>query len=215
MRTLPGPNLATIEPDILLGRITLLLNSVINLLCSYYGFAGTFPNIKSVDYGSPHTLAGGFFAAAAAYNITRNPHGACGEGQEYVVNTVNSGAPFVGASTEALVTQKNVIYKPDYTHVTILVVSALGLTITGLVGMIMGLRTRGPDVFDPLMGLTYNNCFLGLPSPRSTLDANTRANLLRAMRIQLGDVAGGESVGMVRVGRAPEVLPLAQGRLYE
>lgn len=81
--------------------------------------------------------------------------------------------------------------------------------------MIMGLRTRGPDIFDPLIGLTYNNGSLGLPNPGSTLDTNTRARLLRDMTVRLGDVVGGESVGMVGVGRAPEVAPLVQGRLYE
>jgi hypothetical protein len=207
------PNLANIGPDILSARITLLLNSAIHLLYSFYGwFAGSLPSVESMDYGPPHSPADGLFAAAAEYNVSANPDFG---GGEYVTNIVDSGAPFVGASTEALVTQKNAIYKADYAYVTVLVISSLVLTITGLVGMIMGLRTRGPDVFDPLMGLTYNTGALSLPNPGSTLDSNTRAKLLRDMRVRLGDVAGGESVGIVGLGRAPEVVSLAQGRLCE
>lgn len=206
------PKLSDVGPDMLSGRITLLLNSAIHLLYSFYGFAGTLPSLDSMDYGPPHIPSDGLLAAAAEYNVSGDVDFG---GGEYVWNIVDSGAPFVGASTEALVTQKNAIYKADYTCVIILVLSSLALTITGLVGMIMGLRTRGPDIFDPLMGLTYNNGSLGLPNPGSTLDANTRAKLLKDMTVRLGDVAGGQSVGMVSVGQAPEVVPLVQGRLYE
>lgn len=206
------PKLSDVGPDVLSGRITLLLNSAFHLLYSFYGFAGTLPSVDSMDYGPPHIPADGLFAAAAEYNVSGNIDFG---GGEYVWNIVDSGAPFVGASTEALVTKKHAIYKADYTFVIILVLSSLALTLTGLIGMIMGVRTRGPDVFDPLMGLTYNNGSLGLPNPGSTLDANTRAKLMRDMTFRLGDVAGGESVGMVGVGRAPKVVPLVQGRLYE
>lgn len=206
------PNLADVEPDVLSGRITLLLNSAIHLLYSFYGFAGTLPSVDSMDYGPPHIPVDGLSAAAGEYNVSRNIDFG---GGEYVTNIVDSGAPFVGASTEALVTQKHAIYKADYTYVIILVLSSLAPIVTGLIGMIMGLRTRGPDVFDPLMGLTYNNGSLGLLNPGSTLDANTRAKLMRGMTVRLGDVAGGESVGMVGMGRAPEVAALVQDRLYE
>ncbi|KAJ0120257.1 hypothetical protein J7T55_001114 [Diaporthe amygdali] len=208
------PNLAKVEPVILSRRVTLLLNSAIHLLYSYYGFAGALPPVESVDYGPPHTPSGGLSAAAAAYNVT-TPGEHMSDVDQYVQNIVSRGAAFVAASTEASVTQKTVIYKADYVYVTVLVISSLALTITGLVGMIMGLRTREPDVFDPVMGLTYNNSSLGLPNPGSTLDANARAKLLRGMRVRLGDVAGEKSVGMVGVGRTPEVEPLVQGRLYE
>lgn len=206
------PNIANAGPELLSGRVTLLLNSALNLLYSFYGFAGTLPSVDSMDYGPPHIPANGLSLAAMQYNVSSNPDFG---GGEYVAEIADSGAPFVGASTEAIVTQTQAIYKADYTFVTILVISSLALTITGLVGMVMGLRTRGPDVFDPLMGLTYNNRSLGLPNPGSTLDANTRARLLRGVSVRLGDVAGGDSVGMIGVGRTPEVEPLAKGRLYE
>lgn len=207
------PDLAAVDPGALSERITLLLNSAMNLLYSYYGFAGTLPAVESVDYGPPHTPADGLSAATVAYNVTGDQKNGTAY---YIADIVNSGAPFVGATTGALVTRKKTVYKADYIYVTVLLVSSLLLIVTGLVGMIMGLRAGGPDVFDPLMGLTYNNGHLGLPSPASTLDAATRARLLRGVEVRLGDVAGGVGpVGMVGVGRAHEVVPLAGGRLYE
>lgn len=206
-------NLARREPQILSSRATLLLNTAMHLLYSYYGFAGDLPSVEAADWGPPHIPADGLDAAAAAYNVT--PEGSIYHASTYVTSIVNGSAAFVAASTEASVTRNNNIYKVNYAYVTVLVISALTLAIIGTVGMVTGLRTRGPDVFDPLMGLTYNNDSLGLPSPGSTLDTDTRAKLLRDMRVRLGDVAGGESVGMVGVGRTSEVRPLTKGRLYE
>lgn len=207
-------DLAQKRPEILSSRASILLNSAVHLLYSYYGFAGHLSGPETTDYGPPHIPADGLQAAITAYNATA--HGiSVDQAREYVKKVVGSGAAFVAASTEASVTRVSIIYRADYAWVTVLVISSLALVIIGSVGIATGLRTRGPDVFDPLMGLTYNNGFLGLPNPGSTLDTNTRAKLLRGMRVRLGDVAGGESVGMVGVGRAPEVRPLIKGRLYE
>lgn len=206
-------NLAQKEPGTLSRRTSLLLISAVQLLYSYYGFAGQLPSPETTDYGPPHIPADGLQAAITAYNAT--PVISAGHASEYVLNIVSSGAAFVAASTEASVTRASTIYRAVNAWVTVLVISALALTIISSVGIAMGLRTRGPDVFDPLMGLTYNNESLGLPNPGSTLDTNTRAKLLRGMRVRLGDVAEGESVGMIGVGRAPEVGPLVKGRLYE
>lgn len=207
-------NLAQKTPEILSRRTSLVLNSAVHLLYSYYGFAGQLPSPETTDYGPPHIPADGLQAAITAYNAT--PVGiSFGQASEYVSNIVSSGAAFVAASTEASVTRTSTIYRADYAWVTMLIVSSLALTIIGSIGIAMGLGTRGPDVFDPLMGLTYNNGSLGLPNPGSTLDANARAKLLRGMRVRLGDVAGGESVGMVGVGRVSEVEPLIKGRFYE
>lgn len=214
MQNEPNIDLARTEPDTLSKRATVLMNSAINLLYSYYGFAGALPSLESGDYGPPHIPADGLLTASAAYNVTTPAEG-LDQAPDYIGAIAVGGGAFVAASTEASVTQKIPIYKADYAWVAVLVISSLALIFTGLVGMIMGLRTRGPDVFDPVMGLTYNNSSLGLQNPGSTLDANARAKLLRGMRVRLGDVAGDESVGMIGVGRTPEVEPLVQGRLYE
>ncbi|KAG6359248.1 hypothetical protein INS49_012769 [Diaporthe citri] len=174
-------DLAHREPETLSGRATLLLNTAMHLLYSYYGFAGDLPSVEAADWGPPHSPADGF---------------------AYVSSIINDAAAFVAASTEASVTRDNNVYKVNYAWWTVLVISATALAIIGSIGMITGLRTRGPDVFDPLMGLTYNNGSLGLPTPGSSLDTDRRAELLRDMRVRLGDVAGGKSVGMVGVGRA-------------
>lgn len=206
-------NLARREPETLANRATILLNTAMNLLYSYYGFAGGLPGAETTDYGPPHIPANGLEAAIAAYNVTPGP--LLRQGDEFMASIVADGAAFIAASTEASVTRKRTIYRADYAYVLVLVVSSMALIIIGSVGIATGLWTRGPDVFDPLMGLTYNNGSLGLPSPGSTLDTNTRAKLLRGTRVRLGDVSGGESVGMIGMGRAPGVVPLVPGKLYE
>lgn len=203
-------NLTNTKPEELSGRATLLLNTAVQLLYSYYGFAGGLPSVETTDYGPPHIPSEGVRAAMAAYNVT--PYDLR---FEFGDKLAPGDSAFVAATTEASVTRQSTIYRADYAWVTVLVISSLALAIIGSVGMVTGLQTRGPDVFDPLMGLTYNNGSLGLPTSGSTLDTDTRAKLLRGMRVRLGDVAGGESVGMVGVGRAPEVSSLVKGRLYE
>lgn len=210
-------NLALGDPETMSNRGTLLLNTAIHLLYSYYGFAGGLPSTETLDWGPPHIPADGLNAAAAAYNATFGTiavHG-LGNADDYLGTIVSGGAAFVGASAEASVMLETNVYKANYAYITVLVISSLALTTIGLVGIATGLQTRGPDIFDPLMGLTYNNHCLGLAIPGSTLDANDRAKLLRVVRVRLGDVAGGEAIGKVGVGRAAEVVPLVQGRLYE
>lgn len=203
-------NLANIKLDELSGRATILLNTAVQLLYSYYGFAGGLPSVETTDYGPPHIPSDGVYAAMAAYNVKPDDLR-----YSFGDKLAPGNSAFVAATTEASVTRHYTIYMADYAWVMVLVISSLALAIMGSVGMVTGLRTRGPDVFDPLMGLTYNNGSLGLPTPGSTLDTSSRAKLLRRMRVRLGDVAGGESVGMVGVGRTSEVIPLTQGRLYE
>lgn len=208
-------NLALGDPDTLSKRGTLLLNTAIQLLYSYYGFAGGLPSAETIDWGPAHVPANGLYAAAAAYNVTPGEIVGFGNADGYVGSIVSGGAAFVAASAQASVTRETDIYKADYTYIMVLVISSLALTIIGLVGISTGLQTIGPDIFDPLIGLTYNNHSLGLPTPGSTLDADDRAKLLRVVRVRLGDVAGGEAIGIIGVGRASEVVPLVQGRLYE
>lgn len=207
--SLQPANLAQRKPEELSRRATLLLNSAVHLLYSSYGFAGGLPSVETTDYGPPHIPAHGLQAAMAAHNVT---------GDILLSNAstlVPYGAAFAAASTEASVKRHKTIYKANYAWVIVLVVSSMALLIVGLAGLVMGLLTKGPDVFDPLMGLTYNNDFLGLPNPGSTLDTNERVKKLRAMRVQLGDVSGGKPVGMIGVGRASEVEPLIEGKFYE
>lgn len=207
--SLQSANLAQRKPEELSRRATILLNSAVHLLYSYYGFAGDLPSVETTDYGPPHIPANGLQAAMAAHNVT-------GDISFSDASTLAPrGAAFAAASTEASVTRNNTIYKANYAWVIVLVVSSMALLIVGLAGLVMGLLTKGPDVFDPLMGLTYNNDFLGLPSPGSTLDTNERVKKLRAMRVQLGDVSGGKPVGMIGIGRASEVESLIKGRFYE
>lgn len=208
-------NLAYGDPDTLSKRGTLILNTAIHLLYSYYGFAGGLPSAETIDWGPAHVPADDLYAAAAAYNATPGKNLGTGDAERYVDSVVSSGAAFVAATAQASVARETDVYKANYTYIMVLVISSLVLTIIGLVGIATGLQTRAPDIFDPLMGLTYNNHSLGLPSPGTTLDADDRAKLLRVVRVRLGDVAGGEAIGMIGVGQASEVVPLVQGRLYE
>lgn len=207
--SLQTANLARIKPEELSRRATLLLNSAVHLLYSYYGFAGDLPSAETTDYGPPHIPANGLHAAMAAHNVT-------GDISFSDASTlVSLNAAFAAASTKASVTRHKTIYKVDYAWVIVLVVSSMVLLIVGLVGLVMGLLIKGPDVFDPLMGLTYNNDFLRLPKPGSTLDANERAQKLGGMRIQLGEVSAGRDIHMIVVGRASEVGKLIKGKDYE
>lgn len=211
-------NLTTVDPSLLADRASMLLNTALQIFMSPTGFTGDLPMSNMSIYGLPHIPADGVNVALAWLNGTVTGSSATDnrKGPEDLVHQqILAEAPFVAANTTATVTQFTEVYKADYPWVVVLILSSSVLVLTGIAGMALGSYVRAPDVFDPLMGLTYNNPHLNVPGHHSTLNATERARLLSKLAVRLGDVQPYGETGKISLGQTAEVKRLVKGRLYE
>ena len=96
--------------------------------------------------------------------------------------------PFYWGVDCSYITTFTTVYKLNYTWVITLMLASTVLAATGLVGIFASLAIRGPDVFDPVIGLTYGNPYLAISGYGSALSATERAKMLGELRVRLGDV---------------------------
>ncbi|KAL4918470.1 hypothetical protein BDW62DRAFT_200848 [Aspergillus aurantiobrunneus] len=208
-----GVNMSSLNIDLFATRASILLNTGVQAFMAPTGFAGDLPADNLSFYGAPHIPINGLLTAANEsmwQNYDANnyfyPAG--------VGRLVNSGAPFIGASTNATLTHYTEVYKPEYAWAVILIVSTLMLFVIGVAGVWVRLKTMVPNMFDPVIGLTYNNPYISLTGrDYDPLDADGRANLLGEKRVQLGEVDDYKGVKAV-FGEAGYVMPLRLGVPY-
>lgn len=204
-------NFSTIDAHDLSNRAAALLNTALQIFYSPSGFAGNLPTENMAIYGPAHKPSTGINETIKALDLDPAEI----DYIALIMTSQTNDAPFIGASTEAKVTQYTEVYKPDYAWVVILALSSIILSATGILGIIMGLRTTAPDVFDPVMALTYDNPYLGMPMGGSTLSAADRARLMAFMKVRLGDIRGADDVGKIALAGAGDTHLLMRGRLYE
>ncbi|EOO03487.1 hypothetical protein UCRPA7_951 [Phaeoacremonium minimum UCRPA7] len=204
-------NFSTINPNDLSNRATALLNTALQIFYSPFGFAGSLPTENMTIYGPAHIPSNGINETIKALGLDPDEI----DYTSLIMTSQTNNAPFIGASTNAKVILYTEVYKPDYAWVVILALSSIVLSATGLLGIIMGLRTTAPDVFDPVMALTYDNPYLGMPMGGSTLSAADRARLMAFLKVRLGDIRGADDVGKIALARTADTHPLMRGRLYE
>lgn len=236
-------NITDIPVELFSARASILVNTIFEIYLAPNGFLGNLTT-NLAAYGPAHTPAHGLDPykdeyAACIKNLkppTKTPECLtdlsfggfnrtnCIETLQYCLPAALQGlaeaetqAPFFGASTTATVTTDHLVYRPSTVWVAILFVSATLLIVAGAAGLWLSLRTIGPDVFDAVMGLTYDNPHLdvGKLTHGSTLDAGERARLMGHVHVRLGDVETAWGVGKIALGVAEEVGPLAKGRMYE
>jgi hypothetical protein len=204
-------NLSIVDPHLFAERASMLLNTGLGIFMAPAGYTGSLPTNLSI-FPIPHIPADGVARTVAARNLTVD-NGISGD--DLASPNFIGLAPFIAANTTAQVTHFQEVYRAQYEWVAMLMLSSITLIITGVAGMVLGGRTQAPDVFDALMGLTYNNSHLGVPSNAGTLSAAARARLLTRTQVRLGDLQPYSETGKIGFGRMSEVAPLTKGRLYE
>ncbi|KAL2811245.1 hypothetical protein BJX63DRAFT_433537 [Aspergillus granulosus] len=208
-----GVNMSTVNLDLFTTRLSILLNTGVQALMAPTGFAGDLPSDNLTFYGASHIPINGLLTAANATMWERY------DANSYLWPTgigqlVNSGAPFIGASSNATLTRYTEVYKPEYAWVVILIVSTAMLLVIGVAGILVRLKTLAPNMFDPVIGLTYSNPYISLTGrDDNPLDADDRAHLLGDKRVQLGQVDDYKGVKAV-FGEAGYVTPLRLGVPY-
>ncbi|KAJ5937735.1 hypothetical protein N7454_004077 [Penicillium verhagenii] len=172
-------NLSTIGTDVFATRASILLNTALQVFLCPSCFAGNFPSNMSM-YGPDYIPADGMAIMWKTYNLTM---GLAFDGGFPAMGQ----APFMAASTNATVTSHTEVYRPLYWWIGVLAGSVAVIVSLGLFSLCLRARTRIPNVFDPVMGLTYNNEYM--PSTdQGELDSEDRAKLLRNERVRFGAV---------------------------
>ncbi|KAL3478359.1 hypothetical protein BJX99DRAFT_245525 [Aspergillus californicus] len=208
-----GVNMSTMNVDLFATRASILLNTGIQAFMAPTGFSGDLPANNLSFYGSPHIPINGLLTAANA-SMWDNYDANCYLYPEGVGLLVNSGAPFVGASSNSTLTRYTEVYKPEYAWTVCLIVSTVLLVSIGIAGICVRLKTLAPNMFDPVIGLTYGNPYISLTGrDDDPIDADDRANALSNKVVQLGEVDDYKGVKAV-FGEAGYVTPLRLGVPY-
>ncbi|KAI9369053.1 hypothetical protein BJX61DRAFT_545947 [Aspergillus egyptiacus] len=208
-----GVNMSSIDLDLFATRASILLNTGIQAFMAPTGFAGNLPADNLSFYGAPHIPINGLLTAANETMWNRYEAN-CYLWPVGVAMLVDFGAPFVGASSTATLTHYTEVYKPEYVWVVILIISTVLLVGLGIAGIWVRLRTLAPNMFDPVIGLTYGNRYISLTGrDDDPLEADERASILGNKRVQLGEVDDYKGVRAV-FGEAGYVTPLRLGVPY-
>ena len=201
-------NLSTVDPKSFSKRASTLLNTGLQVFMCPTGFAGDFLSNLTL-YGPDHIPAGGLTALSGSKNLSGS--------SPYAANAfsldipLDPHTPFVAASTNATVTRHTEVYRPNYVWVVFLFISAALLFGLAIFGICLRCATVAPNVFDPVMGLTYNNIYMPVESQQSPLDALDRANALADARVRLGYVEDQGKEDKVTLGQEAIVRAMRKG----
>ncbi|GAP84483.2 hypothetical protein SAMD00023353_10600240 [Rosellinia necatrix] len=183
------PSISNIPLDTLSRRLAILVNTYQGLFLLGDGYADIFSQLNSSQQGNDHPST-----------TTLRDQGVCIDNlPKYMLYKIfdqllrNSGlselfgqGEAVAASTDGIWTQYQSRYRIDIAWAITLFVSSIVLVALGTVGMVFGYSARTPNVFDPVMGLTYDNPGFSSPLADITLDATERARLLGSVKVYLG-----------------------------
>lgn len=199
-------NLSTIDSKTFSKRASSLLNIGLQAFMCPTGFAGDFLSNLTL-YGPDHIPADGLTTVSKELSWDSNVTDAFRLGYSFDFRT-----PFIAASTNATVTRLTEVYRPNYVWVIFLTISAALLFCIAVFGICLRCATVVPNVFDPVMGLTYNNEYMPVESQQSPLDAQDRANALGAERVRLGYAEDERKEAIVTLGHEGVVSAMKKGR---
>ncbi|XHG05030.1 hypothetical protein AWENTII_008281 [Aspergillus wentii] len=197
-------NLSSVSPELFSARASVMLNTALQVFMCPTGFAGDLSTNLS-SYGPDHIPADGLTVFSA--NALTLEAGPIREGLAIEFNT-----PFIAASTNATLTRHTEVYRPNYVWVILLVISTVLLLGIAMVGLSLRFATMAPNIFDPVMGLTYRN--ENMPLHKTPLDADDRAEAIANDRVRLGYMEDDGIQAKITFGNEANVSPLRKGRLY-
>ncbi|ORY57765.1 uncharacterized protein BCR38DRAFT_448607 [Pseudomassariella vexata] len=204
--------LSGVPHDVFSRRLSMLLNTYIQLWMSGSSFIRNLPMDDLSEYGTEHAPSDGL----RMYDISADE---IGYYNNYYPDDLYSLAqqgqtPFIGASTNVTVTRYTEVYQAQPVWVALLMITSMMLVFSGVLGIVCAILTTTPDRFDPVIGQTYDNPAISVLSGGNTLNYKERARILRKVVVRTGDVSGGADVGRVGLGTIGNVQPLRRRKLY-
>ncbi|ORY19853.1 hypothetical protein BCR34DRAFT_471577 [Clohesyomyces aquaticus] len=133
---------------------------------------------------------------------------------DFGVNVQKEGIFFVGATTNATSSTTKEIYVCNFAWLSLLMVAAGVIFITGAASLVLKRKTLGPEIFGFVTSMTYENPYVKIPDGGSMLDAMERARLLKDVDMYIADVKGDQDVGHIALAAGVPLRKLERGRLY-
>lgn len=200
-------NLYSFDIDVFARRASTLLNTALQAFMCPSCFAGDFPSNLSL-YGPAHLPADGLTVATNAFNWTQE------QAFDGKYELINEQIPFMAASTNAKVVRRIEVYQPNYGWIGVLAGSVAVVFLLGLSGLCLRFATIIPDVFDPVIGLTYSNEYMPSTSVQGQLDSEDRLKSAADERVKLGAVEHEDMQARVVFGEEKMISPLNRETWY-
>jgi len=162
--------MANLSSKVFARRLSIVLNTFMNLASAPGSFAGNLP-APSVSAWGPYGNGSINYTAVAQGDYSQ------------VVS------PFFAHNATATLSTLHEIYVCNWLWFAIYLSSTLLLIVVTLCGTILKHMCLGPDMFGYVSSMTYDSALFGLP-PGGTLDGMDRARLLKDMRCRVGAVDG-------------------------
>jgi hypothetical protein len=237
-------DLSRVPPSVVSSRLSIYINTYIQLLLSVNDNAAFTPNtlfrnattpISDLDLfvqRPPTIMLGTDDAFHRFYNAAR----------DRILTEVVSGLPFVPAAATATATKRWPVFVCDFAWLCMLLLASAVLFATGAVSLALQLRAvLAPDMLRYAASMTFANPYFRVQTPTlggntgddsgggnggggcgggsklsTALDGMERAKLLRRVRVRIADVNGSGDVGVVAFVAADDVetRELERHRLY-
>ncbi|KAJ3531751.1 hypothetical protein NM208_g8741 [Fusarium decemcellulare] len=110
--------------------------------------------------------------------------------------------PFMN-STTGIKTTTQKVYRANRAWVAVLLTTTTLLEVFAIVGLLLQIFIRGPDVLGFASSMTRDNPYVPLPPGGSHMDGADRAKVLGDLRLQLADVRPEDETGYVAVKAVP------------
>ncbi|KAF9894904.1 hypothetical protein FE257_004526 [Aspergillus nanangensis] len=198
-------NLSSLDLSVYAARASLLLNTGIHTLMAPTAFIGNLPTNNMTLYGPPHIPAEGLHAIANKYSLAKDDAFNLPMSFE---SLTESNPPFLGAATNATLFRYTEVYQPDYVWVALLAISAALLACLGIAGACLRFFTIVPNIFDPVMGLTFTNPYMPTCSAPGPLDAAERLRAVSNQNVRIGRAEDGGMAMGIAFGEVSQVTPL-------
>lgn len=201
-------NISSVNIDLFAARASTLLNTALQVFMCPSCFEGNFPSNLSF-YGPGHLPADGLEVLAKKFNWTTE-----GEILEGEIKLFNENIPFMAASNKATVTSRAEVYRPSYIWIGLLVGSVSVAFILGVSGLCLRFATITPDVFDPVIGLSYSNKYMPSTSVEGVLSSDDRVKSAGSERVRLGAVEPKDSLARLMFGEEAMIGPVNKETWY-
>jgi hypothetical protein len=190
-----APDTSKVPPSIFSKRLSLLLNTQYDTtIATGQGTPtppdfGVFGNVseplRDIYRYAPNISSHNF---SSADEFTRLYHAA----RHNINNAMAQGMPFIAAATTATARTHTPIYVCSFGWLAVLLLAAVALLASGVASLALQLRcTLAPDMLRCVASMTYANPHFRTPPGGTALDGMARAQLLRRMRVRVGDISGG------------------------
>ncbi|KAF4955468.1 hypothetical protein FSARC_11835 [Fusarium sarcochroum] len=114
------------------------------------------------------------------------------------------------SQTEGTATVRYQVYRANRLWVSLLITTTACLEVLAVLGVVLQLFIRGPDILGFASSLTRENPFVDVLPGGTTIDGSERARLLGHLKVQLSDIRPDEGAGYIALRGVRSVDKLGQ-----